>query len=153
MLQIIQKQQLLILYKLPFVKNCYEASRDKYRMAGSKVNHSEEEPWRVCRCGDRGTPVRGQVLGRGSEGTSVSGSPALQVAPPDDPSAPHLPGQQWMQVACHTALVLGTGWQFLPAPPPRAVPQSDPDLPLSPPGSPGPGQGASGAAPGSGLCG
>ena len=50
MLQIIQKQQLLILYKLTFVKNCYEASRDKYRMAGSKVNHSEEEPWRVCRC-------------------------------------------------------------------------------------------------------
>lgn len=38
-----------------------------------------------------------------------------------------------MRGAGHTALVLGTGWHFLPAPPPRAVPQSDPDLPSAHP--------------------
>ena len=108
-----KKPRFLILYKLTFVKSHYEASRYRCRMAGSKVNHSEEEPWRVT--GQRPGVRPGQ---RGDAG--------LQVAPPDDPSAPHLPGQRWTQRPGHTALVSGTGWRFLPAPPPRAVLQSEP---------------------------
>ena len=58
MLQTIQKQRFLILYKLTFVKNHYEASRDKYQMAKSKVNHSEEEPWRITQVRRPGPGVR-----------------------------------------------------------------------------------------------